>query len=259
MTALEVRRPTTPWGNTSQELPDAPHLLDGDVHLWHLPLDAPIYSPATLRSFLASDELDRARQLVFQRDRDHFVAARGCLRVILARYAGLRPHEVQFGYGLHGKPYLLGDESEGGLSFNLSHTRGMALCAVTRNRQVGVDVEQVRPEVDILGIARSTFSPREHAQLAALPPEQRVDAFYACWTRKEAYIKARGEGLSYPLDAFDVSFEPDAPARLLHSTEGQSERGRWIMHEIEAGPGYAAAVVVERPITRIRLLSLLHL
>jgi 4'-phosphopantetheinyl transferase len=192
---------------------------------------------------------------MFERDREHFVAARSFLRLILAHYVGCGPRDLQFGYGLHGKPQLQGVAGSEPIAFNLSHTRGKAICAVALGRQVGVDIEQIRPEVDILGIARTTFSSDEYARLTALPPGQHLAAFYACWTRKEAYIKALGAGLSYPLDAFDVSFEPNTPAQLLRSADGEAERQRWVLRELEAGDGYAAAVVVEQPLTSVRTLE----
>lgn len=247
---------THPATSPEVGLPDPPVLHDGDVHLWRLALDPPAGSLEVFRSYLAEDELSRAQHYVFAHDRERFIAARGYLRAILARYIGCFPREVQFGYGVHGKPHLLASTmGVAALEFNLSHTRGLGLCAVARDRRVGVDVEQARPEVDILGIARSTFSADEHARLEALPPEQHVAAFYACWTRKEAYIKARGEGLSYPLDAFDVSFEPDEPVALLRSVEGQAEQQRWTLRAVDVGEGYAAALVVERPVTRLDLLA----
>jgi 4'-phosphopantetheinyl transferase len=230
-------------------------LSEGEVHLWILPLDPPAQPLDTLYGYLAPDELTRAQRFVFQRDREHFAAARGYLRAILAQYAGCSPSEIRLGYGAHGKPYLAVSPAADGLTFNLSHTSGLGLCAVTRGRHLGVDVERIRPEVDILSIARCTFSPAEQARLDALPPALRLTAFYACWTRKEAYIKARGDGLSYPLDAFDVSLVPGEPTSLLRSAEGPAEQRRWELYDIDAGAGYAAALAVERPVQGLCLLG----
>ncbi|HEX2282619.1 MAG TPA: 4'-phosphopantetheinyl transferase superfamily protein, partial [Thermomicrobiales bacterium] len=193
------------------------------------------------------------RRFVFERDRAHFAAARGYLRAILASYAGCNPSEVRFAYGDHGKPYLDDSVCAQDLTFNLSHSRGLALYGVARGRQIGVDVEYIRSEVDILGIARTTFSPDERARLEALPHHRRLRAFYDCWTRKEAYIKARGLGLSYPLDAFDVNIEGNESALLLRSVEGQDEVDRWALHVVDAGAGYSAALAVERPVGGLRL------
>jgi len=232
---------------------EPPPLGDGEVHLWRLPLDPPQWLLASLHDHLAPNERSAAERYVFQRDRNHFIAARGYLRAILASYAGCDPKDVRFDYGPHGKPRLTRSSAAAGLTFNLSHTRGLALCAVARGRELGVDIEQIRPAVDILGIARSTFSSGEQTSLAKLPTAQRLTAFYDCWTRKEAYIKARGDGLSYPLDAFDVSLAPNEPAALLRSAEGSTEQRRWAFFAIDAGLGYAAALVVERPVTHLYL------
>jgi 4'-phosphopantetheinyl transferase len=243
---------TWPTSN-ARGLAHVPALGEGEVHLWRLLLDPPSWPLDVLRGYLAPDELARARQFVFERDRDQFIAARGALRAMLGHYAGCGPGEVRFGYGAHGKPFLAGSPAAGELTFNLSHTRGLGLCAVARGRQLGVDVERIRPEVDILGIARSTFSPTEWARLEELSGELRLAAFYACWTRKEAYIKARGDGLSYPLDAFDVSCSPGEPAAIMRSADGPAEQHRWSLFAIDAGEGYAAALAVERPVSLVCL------
>lgn len=251
----QVRAVVLPSGSIARRLADAPALAEGEVHLWRLPIDRPAWPLDVLRSYLAPDEVARARQFAFDRDREHFVVSRGYLRAILAQYAGCDPRRILLDVGVHGKPYLAEPYADSRLTFNLSHTRGLGLCAVARDRQLGVDVEQVRPEVDILGISRSTFSASEHDCLEALSPALRLPAFFACWTRKEAYIKARGDGLSYPLDAFDVSLAPGEPAMMLRSAEGQAERQRWYFTSIDAGPGYAAALVAEQPIKRLSLLG----
>ena len=233
----------------------APLLDEGDVHLWTIPLDSPANPFGLLLSYLAPDELKRMRRFVFRRDREQFIVARGYVRSILARYAGCDPSEIEFGYSTHGKPFLSGPFTGDDLTFNVSHTRGIGLCAVSRGRALGVDVEEIRAGVDILGIARTTFSPAERASIEALPPEHQPMGFFNCWTRKEAYIKARGDGLSYPLDAFDVSLTPGEPAALLHSRDGEPERQRWTFHALDAGPGYAAALVAERPFGRMQLIG----
>lgn len=223
----------------------------GEAYLWRIPLRVPAESVDSLGRSLSPDEIERAERFVFEQDRQGFIVARGKLRAILAAYLDCLPHEVRFGYGPHGKPFLLQPDTPLDLQFNLSHSGDLALCAVTLDRPVGVDLEWIRPNVDVLGIARSTFSTSERDRLEGLLSEQRLHGFYACWTRKEAYIKARGEGLSFPLDAFDVSLEPGVPAKLLRSREGAYELRRWALHSINAGPGYSAALAVERPFTRL--------
>jgi 4'-phosphopantetheinyl transferase len=234
---------------TTWRLPVTPALTEDAVHLWQFSLDPASWPLALLHSYLAPDEVMRAERFVFRPDRERYTAARGYLRLILAHYAQCSPRQIRFGYGPHGKPYLNRPLSARDLTFNLSHTRGRALCAVARWREIGVDIEQIRPGVDIDGIALTTFSPNERSQLAALPIGTRLEAFFACWTRKEAYIKARGEGLGYPLHSFDVNLGRGEPPALLRSREGADELRRWELRAIDAGEGYAATLVVARPAT----------
>jgi 4'-phosphopantetheinyl transferase len=234
---------------TTSSLIEPPH--PGEVHLWKFSLNLASGDVHDLWRSLRSDEIERANGYVFDRDRSKFVAARGKLRAILARYLCRAPAQIAFRYGPNGKPYLAELGSHLNLQFNLAHSRDLALCAVVLDREVGVDVEWMRQEVDILGIARSAFSPSERDRLVALPAHRRLDAFYACWTRKEAYIKARGEGLAYPLDAFDVSMEPGLAETLLRSDEGWYEQTRWTLCPVRIASGYAAALAVERPLHRL--------
>jgi 4'-phosphopantetheinyl transferase len=155
----------------------------------------------------------------------------------------LAPEAVRFRYGPRGKPML--DAEDGLLRFNLSHSGDLALVAVSLGRDIGVDVERVRPDRDLERIATRFFSAAEVAALLALPRAERAGAFYRCWTRKEAYIKALGDGLAIPLDSFDVAFAPGATAALLASRLDSAEARRWSMAALEPGPGYAGAMVVE--------------
>lgn len=231
-----------------------PSIADGEVHVWQLHLEDLRWSNMRFSTVLAPDEVERAVRYVFERDREQFIVARGLLRMILARYSECEAQEIEFGYGEHGKPFVARPTGTG-LTFNLSHTHGRGLCAVARNRAVGIDIERIRPEVDILGVAGSTFSPGECAQLEALPAGDRLASFFRCWTRKEAYIKARGDGLSYPLDRFDVSLGPDEPAALVRSAEGEAELHCWSLLAIDTGPSYMAALAVEQPVESVYLFS----
>jgi 4'-phosphopantetheinyl transferase len=172
------------------------------------------------------------------------VAARGGLRDVLSRYTGTTPESLRFSYGGHGKPFL-GDEGGGGLlRFNVSHSNGVALYAVAAGREVGVDIEHVREDFAGLDIAERFFSSREVAALRALPGAERPGAFFDCWTRKEAYIKARGEGLSCPLHLFSVSLTPGQPAALLCTDDEPQEAARWSLVELFPGEGFRAALAV---------------
>jgi 4'-phosphopantetheinyl transferase len=217
-------------------------LQPGEVHVWRLSLDVAV---EPFRKLLQPDELDRANRFYFEKDRKRFAIARGFLRVLLGRYLQSDPKSLMFSYGDYGKPAL----NETSLRFNMSHSGSVALYAVTEGREIGVDVEQVRADFTNDDVARRFFSPYEVECLQALPGEDRVEAFFRCWTRKEAYIKATGRGLSQPLDGFDVTLGPAKSAALLRNDDGTHER--WTMAGIDVGPGYAGALVVEGQITSI--------
>jgi 4'-phosphopantetheinyl transferase len=221
-------------------------LPDDEVQLWRVDLEATGADESRWRQVLSSDELARASRFHFARDRQRFVAARALLRRILASYLATDPNSLAFCYSKKEKPSLaLGPaHMESGVSFNVSHSGEIALFAFSRRREVGVDVEQVRRDADLEAIARRFFSAREQSQLAALPTEEKVDAFFRCWTRKEAYIKATGDGLSLPLSQFDVSLAAGEKSALLATRPDGSEAGRWLLQEVPAGPGYIAALCV---------------
>jgi 4'-phosphopantetheinyl transferase len=164
------------------------------------------------------------------------------LRSILAHYLDCQPAQVRFVYAAHGKPMLAGATD---LRFNLTHSHGLALLAVTRGREIGVDVEHIRDDIDREPLAERFFSPVEVAALRSLAVELRREAFYRCWTRKEAFIKAVGKGLALPLDRFDVTLGPDEPAALLATHYDPSEAMRWSMHNLTPGKGFAGALTVE--------------
>lgn len=226
-------------------------LGDDEVHVWRIHLNRQLLHRQSLFPMLSQDEKERAGRYHFQKDRDQFIVARGSLRIILGLYLSRRPELLRFRYSRFGKPDLAEPEfSE--LCFNLSHSHGLALLAVTRRREVGIDVERVRPQVVDEGIAERFFSPREVATLRALPVEQQPDAFFNCWTRKEAYIKARGEGLSLPLDMFDVSLTTGEPAALLETRFDPEDLYRWRIMDLSAGASFRAALVARRQDWRLR-------
>ncbi len=225
--------------------PQTPTIGRNEVHVWRAALDQ---APSLMQEFrrrLAADEQARAARLYFERDREHFIAARGMLRDILGRYLNDAPESLSFRYGSHGKPALAGEPDGAAIRFNVSHSHGLALYAVTRSGEVGIDLEQIRSEVAVAEIAERFFSPREVAALLNLPASEQRLAFFRCWARKEAYIKARGEGLSTPLNEFDVSLAAGEPAALLDIRPDASELLRWSLQDLDAGPGYAAALATE--------------
>jgi 4'-phosphopantetheinyl transferase len=219
-------------------------LQSDEVHVWRAVLDVPEAQVRSLWYTLTADERQRAERYVFEQDRTHFVVARGLLRVLLGGYLRQDPPHLRFTYGPYGKPALATDTGRASLRFNVSHSHGLALYAITRGREVGVDVERIRPKVVQEKIAERFFSPREVTVLRALPPPLQAPAFFACWTRKEAYIKARGDGLTLPLDQFEVSLAPGEPAALLRTAWDPQEAACWALQDLAPAPGYRAAVAV---------------
>ncbi len=223
-----------------------PMLGRDEVHVWRVCLDPDASYVTSLRQTLSADERARAGRFYFEKDREHFIVARGLLRVILSRYLDIEPSQLRFCYSPFGKPSLVTTSDQKTLSFNVSHSCGLALYAVTRDRKIGIDLERIRTDFACEQIAERFFSPREKAMLRALQAEKaKHRAFFNCWTRKEAYIKARGEGLSLPLDQFDVSLAPGEPATLLNVRGDPLEASRWSLQELFPGPGYVAALAVE--------------
>lgn len=204
-----------------------------------------------LSDILAPDESLRAGRFHFQKDRERFVVARGALRHILSGYLKTLPEQIHFSYNQYGKPALSEDGSRNLLSFNVAHSHEVALYAVARGREVGLDVELVREDFACREIAKRFFSAREVAALRTVPKEQQAMAFFNCWTRKEAYIKARGEGLSHPLDRFTVSLVPGETASLLSTDDDPQETSRWSLVELSPGAGYVAALALEGAATTL--------
>jgi 4'-phosphopantetheinyl transferase len=216
------------------------------VHVWRAGLRLAAPRLEALRQTLAEDELNRSLRFHTRQDRDRFITARGLLRSILGRYLGIDPGQVRLCYGAQGKPRLAGQDGPETIRFNLAHSGDLALYAVTRGREIGVDVERIRPELVREPLAERFFSQLESAKLRALPVDQQSEAFFACWTRKEAYLKARGQGLlALPLDQFEVSLAPGEPAALLSVQGDEQEPLRWSLQHLSPEQGYAAALAVE--------------
>ncbi|MFN8492894.1 MAG: 4'-phosphopantetheinyl transferase superfamily protein [Caldilineaceae bacterium] len=228
-----------------QPAPDALLLPANEVHVWRMPLDWPAAQVAQLRRYLNSEEQQRADRFHFPQHRAHYTAARAVLRILLGRYLQVAPQAVSFTYNAYGKPALGTADTQPQLHFNVSHSGALALYAFTYNRPVGVDVEQMRANVDFLGLSKQVFSAQEQQLFRMLPPAQIMDAFYNGWTRKEAFIKAKGMGLSLPLEQFDVTMTPGEPARLCATAFDPADVNRWSMTELAPGEGYKGALVVE--------------
>jgi 4'-phosphopantetheinyl transferase len=205
-------------------------------------LDAPAEVSTALWQLLSRDERERAGKFRYAKHRQHYVVARASLRRLLAERLRIAPTAIEFVETKHGKPRLAPVHGAADVEFNLSHSGILALYAFTRGRAVGVDIELIREVPDIDGLAERFFSVAETALLRAVPVDRRSLAFLACWTRKEAFIKALGLGLSCPLDAFDVTIDPDAPARITR-IEGRIDTvANWTMQGFTPYHGYIAAV-----------------
>lgn len=214
-----------------------------EVHIWHSDIRTTAFDEPTFCKLLSADEIARMERFHFEDDRRNFLFCRGMLRILLASYLGASPAELLFTYSAHGKPSLA--PSSGSVEFNLSHSNGSLLIAISQRRKIGVDIEFVRCELDVQEIADRFFSREETRALMQLPVSLRYDAFFSCWTRKEAFVKARGEGLSWPLNSFDVSVMPDEDEVALVTRPDHSEAERWSLHSLNCFSGYRAAVAVQ--------------
>ncbi|HEY6969684.1 MAG TPA: 4'-phosphopantetheinyl transferase superfamily protein [Candidatus Angelobacter sp.] len=214
------------------------------VDIWRIRLDVE-GEGRHLRGLLAPEEIQRADRFRFENDRRRFVRARAAMRQILGAYIGISPQKIAFSYGAAGKPELAQELEKFRIRFNLSHSYEVALLAVTRGLVVGVDIELVNPEFAAREIAERFFSVNEVRYLLALPLGDRADAFFSCWTRKEAYIKALGAGLSVPLDSFEVPFGARSAPALLEIRSDPDQIAHWSMYDIDTENGYKAAVVVQ--------------
>jgi 4'-phosphopantetheinyl transferase len=208
--------------------------------VWRARLDQSQLQENFLRT-LYHAERERASRFHFEKHRRRFILGRGFLRALLARYLQIAPEDVSFSYGPYGKPALSDERSA--LRFNASHSHELAVYAFSQHHEIGVDVEYIKKDFDVEEIARHFFSADEVQKLSALPKTERPPAFFRCWTRKEAYIKALGSGLSHPLDQFDVTLAPGEPAALLRDHSDPDAASRWSMFNLELDD-YAGAVAV---------------
>jgi 4'-phosphopantetheinyl transferase len=230
-------------------------LLSDEIHLWEFPLAISGSAIAGCRDLLSDDELTRAARFRFEKDSSKFIAARSSLRAILSGYTNLPAKDLRFAYTKYGKPSLAPNPSDlhpSDLRFNLSHAGERGILGVVRGREIGVDIEAMRENVECEQLAERFFSEHERQTLRSLPSDQKIRAFFRCWTCKEALLKAEGVGLSRSLDSFDIDMS-SSPAQILATRPDPAEAGRWRLFELEAPSGYAAAVVVEGTVEAIRV------
>jgi 4'-phosphopantetheinyl transferase len=232
--------------------PARPRLVAGEAHVWRASLAAGVDELARLHELLSDEERARAARFRFPVHRERFISGRATQRLLLARYLDVAPTAIRYRYAAHGKPALDGPEAASGIRFNVSNAEDGLLVALAMEREVGVDLEPLHRVVDRDAVARRFFSIPENRVYDTIAEEERDAAFFTCWTRKEAYIKAVGDGLTMPLDCFDVTLRPGEPARLLATRGDPAQAGRWTLRELDPGPGWLGALVVEGPPAEVR-------
>ncbi len=221
-----------------------PMLREDHVDVWKAALDVNEARLVYFHQFLSRDEQTKSDHMRSKKVRDRFVASRALLRMILSMYLKEKPHALHFQVNDHGKPSLIHQEYTG-ITFNMSHSHGMALYAVGLKRALGVDIEKIRVNLDMEGISKRYFSPREYEDLRALPEDQKKYGFFNCWTRKEAFIKAKGTSLASSIRSLGVSLTPGESAALLEYLPDSDEIGKWSLIDLNVATDYAAALVVE--------------
>jgi len=222
--------------------PDRITLAPDQVHVWLVSTDSESADLGHLMNLLSSDEKARAGRFHFEKDRRVFIMGRRALRLLLGRYVGLEPASLRFVYSSHGKPAWTAAGSPDAPDFNVSHSGTTILLAFSPGHPVGVDVEQIRRSPDLEDLAGRYFSAAEADLLFSLPEIHRPDAFFACWVRKEAFLKAHGQGLSFGLDRFEVSLLPGEEARLIRIRDDEAEAREWTLYDLPVDPGYKAAL-----------------
>jgi 4'-phosphopantetheinyl transferase len=245
-----VAAPDIKWPVPPPDWPLALHPVQSpapsalQVHVWAATLDLTPAALAASSTTLCAAEIERANRFRLMRDRNRFVAGRGLLRVLLSRYLQIEPRQIEFVYGAQGKPSLGKAFLGSGLEFNLAHSHNLALLAVTNAGPVGVDVERIDPMADTRQLVARFFSARESAAFDRLPTDLKPAAFFNLWTRKEAWLKATGEGVGHLLDQVEVSFAPGAPARLLSLPGNARTAESWDLYDLSPAPGFAAALAI---------------
>jgi len=230
----------THWHEPSEVLAPGPV----EIHVWKINLAAPA-DVARLELFLSAEEREQAARFHFVADQRRFIIRRAVRRQLLAVCLEKKPEAVHIRFSSHGKPAIAGQEGVAGLRFSCSHSADLGLVALARGIELGVDLEQHRQLADAEGLAGTYFSDAEIRELAALPESLKAAGFYNCWTRKEAFVKAIGLGLAFPLNRFSVSLAPGRPAALLDVAEEYGPATKWTMFLMEPRPDYSAALVFE--------------
>jgi 4'-phosphopantetheinyl transferase len=231
--------PPAAWREISAIPPVAP----AEIQVWRINLASPAAEIARLEILLSAGEKNQAAQFHFDRDRRRFIVRRTVLRQLLVANLGLPPEQIQIESAGLQKPKIAAAQNPRDLRFNTSHSGDVALVALATNCEIGVDIEQHRALPDAGGLALNFFSDLENRLLARLPEHQRLEGFFNCWTRKEAFVKAVGQGLSYPLKNFSVELSPGKPAAILENSDAAEPAEKWSVRSLDAGVGFSAALV----------------
>lgn len=218
-------------------------LTEKEVHIWFVSFNQSVSQFQKLSKILSQDERMRTERFHFEKDKKRFIMSRGILRMFLGFYLNIEPIRVQFFYGKNGKP-AIANHSNRIIHFNMSSSDGLALYAFTRDCEIGVDIERIRDIHEMDRIAECFFSVRENTSFQALPKSKKKEGFFNCWTRKEAFIKAIGDGLAFPLAKFDVELVPGKEARLLSIKGNSKAASQWFLQKLKPSPGFIAAVAV---------------
>lgn len=230
-----------------QAPPKKVKLEPNEIHVWRACLDRSWFPLQQMHNILSDREQSRADRFVFKRDRHRYIAGRGILRLLIGNfYLNKPPQQLTFGYGTKGKPFLIQSKSKDRIEFNQSESHGTALYAFTLSNEIGIDIEYMRPVADMQQIVDRNFSEYEKSSFNGLKTNAKLDGFFNCWTRKEAFIKAIGQGLYFPLDQFDVSLSPGIPAQLLRVSECQEDITKWTLIEFTPKTGFKAALATKQ-------------
>ena len=240
---------TIPWQTTPLDL----EISSTYVDVWLTSTELKEEQVQEYKKLLSTAELARAEKFVPDHKRREYIITRGVLKQALSRITGLAASGLDFSYGGHGKPYLDINLAGKNIAFNVSHSYGVALVAITRGGRLGIDVEKIRPEVDWRDLAKRFFSESEFQALDRCPDGSSLKSFFTCWTRKEAFVKAVGDGVARGLSGFDVSIDPNETAGSLNIRWPDEDAAQWSIRNIPVPGNYTAALAVDRPNCLVRL------
>ena len=255
MISFRIMALTQQWDNPSS----IPPIFKREVHIWKADLDRHSKFTEMQATLLSQDELMRAEKYRFPKDSVRYSVGRSICRLILCQYLNIEAKDLVLYYNRYGRPHIDSYLNHNDLNFNVSHSENHLLLAVSREREVGIDIEKVKCEFDCMEIAKGFFSVYELTQLKALTPSKRELGFITCWTQKEAYIKAQGMGLSLDLDSFDVSLDPKKPAELLSVRDDPTQVERWKLHTFSPFRGYISTLAAEGQAWETRFYNSEHL